>query len=77
MNRDPDPRPADLTPSTRQRVRAIRFGLSLDWWAVLIALGLAMLVRANVLPAVPWDAKKPAPVRPATQPASATPSAPR
>jgi hypothetical protein len=28
--------------------------LSLDWWAVLLALALAALVRAGLLPRVPW-----------------------
>lgn len=62
--------PQGLTPSTGQRVRAIRFGLSLDWWAVLVAVLLAVLVRANALPAIPWEAKKPAAptTRPAGQP---------
>jgi hypothetical protein len=68
---DGNERPGGLTPSTGQRVRAIRFGLSLDWWAVLIAVALAVLVRANILPAIPWEAKKPAATatRPASQPA--------
>jgi hypothetical protein len=68
---DGNERPGGLTPSTGQRVRAIRFGLSLDWWAVLIAVALAVLLRANVLPAIPWEAKKPAAptTRPASQPA--------
>jgi hypothetical protein len=67
---DKNSKPEGLTPSTGQRVRAIRFGLSLDWWAVLVAVALAVLVRANVLPAIPWEAKKPlaATTRPATQP---------
>ena len=29
-------------------------GLALDWWAVLLALVLALLVRAGVLQHVPW-----------------------
>jgi hypothetical protein len=28
--------------------------LSLDWWAVLLAVALAALVRAGVLPQVSW-----------------------
>ena len=29
-------------------------GLTLDWWAVLLALVLALLVRAGVLQQIPW-----------------------
>jgi hypothetical protein len=29
-------------------------GLTLDWWAVLLALVLALLVRAGVLQHIPW-----------------------
>lgn len=29
-------------------------GLSLDWWAVLLALVLALLVRAGVLQHISW-----------------------
>jgi len=29
-------------------------GLTLDWWAVLLALVLALLVRVGVLQHVPW-----------------------
>ena len=28
--------------------------ISIDWWSVIIALILAVLVRADVLPAIPW-----------------------
>ncbi len=28
--------------------------LSLDWWAVLVALGLTVLTWTHVLPAVTW-----------------------
>ena len=31
-----------------------RFRLSLDSWAVAIALGAALLVRAGVLKHIPW-----------------------
>jgi len=30
------------------------WGLSLDWWAVLLAVVLALLVRAGVLQHVGW-----------------------
>jgi hypothetical protein len=29
-------------------------GLSLDWWSVLLALAAAALVKAGVLPHIPW-----------------------
>lgn len=48
-----------LHPNTVQRVSAIRLGISLDWWAVIVAVLLAVLVVSGVLPKVPWD--KPAP----------------
>jgi hypothetical protein len=38
-----------LTPSTQQRVRAVRLGISLDWWAVIAAIVLGILVRLNWL----------------------------
>jgi hypothetical protein len=28
--------------------------LSLDWWAVMIALSAALIVKLGVLPPVPW-----------------------
>jgi len=28
--------------------------LSLDWWSVLLALVVAALVKAGMLPAIPW-----------------------
>jgi hypothetical protein len=33
---------------------ATRPGLTLDWWAVLLALVLALLVRVGVLQHIPW-----------------------
>ena len=41
-----------LHPSTQQRVRAVRLGLSLDGWAVVAAIVLAILVRVGVK--IPW-----------------------
>jgi hypothetical protein len=29
-------------------------GLTLDWWAVLLAVVLALLVRVGVLQQIPW-----------------------
>jgi len=49
-NRGSDAGP--LHPSTKQRVRAVRLGLSLDGWAVVAAIALAILVRCGVV--VPW-----------------------
>jgi hypothetical protein len=31
-----------------------RLQISLDWWAVLTALALALLVLIGILPSVPW-----------------------
>ena len=31
-----------------------RRGLTLDWWAVLLAVALALLVRVGVLQQIPW-----------------------
>jgi len=28
--------------------------VSLDWWAVIVAIAVAALVRFDVLPAIPW-----------------------
>jgi hypothetical protein len=32
----------------------VRKRISLDWWTVLAALAAAVLVKAGVLPAIPW-----------------------
>jgi len=41
---------------TVDAVRSVtnKWGLTLDWWAVLLALVLALLVRAGVLQHIPW-----------------------
>jgi hypothetical protein len=44
-------------------VRATRMGISLDWWAVIIAVALAALIRANFLPAIPWESPAPPPAK--------------
>jgi len=49
----PPPEPFDS--ETLESVRATRMGISLDWWSVIIAVALAVLLRANILPAIPWD----------------------
>ena len=43
-----------LHPSTVQRVRATRLGLSLDWWSVIVALLLGALIWSGILPAIGW-----------------------
>jgi hypothetical protein len=39
---------------TKANASAPRRGLSLDVYAVILALGLALLVRLNLIPAVLW-----------------------
>jgi hypothetical protein len=46
--------PEPLHPSTVDRVRATRLGLSLDWWAVIAAVVLAAMARLNWLPFIKW-----------------------
>jgi hypothetical protein len=60
----------DLPPSSKpfdseslESVRATRMGISLDWWSVIIAIALAVLLRANLLPAIPWDTPVPTPAK--------------
>lgn len=43
-----------LAEATRERVAAVRLGISLDWWAVIAAVVLAALVHFNVLPDIGW-----------------------
>jgi hypothetical protein len=43
-----------LAPTTQQRVIATRLGIALDWWAVIAAVVLAILVRFNILPSIGW-----------------------
>lgn len=45
---------AQQHPNTEQRVTATRLGFSLDWWSVIVAAVLAVLVLSGVLPAIPW-----------------------
>ena len=54
MSHDPsfDSRAKPLHPATTQRVRAVRLGLSLDGWAVVVAIVLAVIVRLGVK--IPW-----------------------
>ena len=48
---------------TLESVRATRMGISLDWWSVIIAVALAVLLRANILPAIPWDTSSAPPAK--------------
>ena len=41
-------------PNTTQRIRATRLGFSLDWWSVIAAAVLALLVLSGILPTIPW-----------------------
>ncbi|HOD84256.1 MAG: hypothetical protein BWX88_04938 [Planctomycetes bacterium ADurb.Bin126] len=43
-----------MHPNTEQRVKATRLGLSLDWWAVIVAMILAGLIVSGLLPPVGW-----------------------
>jgi hypothetical protein len=43
-----------LAQKTQERVAATRLGIALDWWAVIAAIILAVVVRFNVLPNVTW-----------------------
>jgi hypothetical protein len=52
--RELEPKNPPLHPVTQQRVRAVKLGLALDTWAVLVAVVLALLIRFNVLPAIAW-----------------------
>lgn len=45
---------AQQHPNTEQRVTATRLGFSLDWWSVIIAVALALLVLSGLLPNIPW-----------------------
>ncbi|HEY0605100.1 MAG TPA: hypothetical protein VGD58_19430 [Herpetosiphonaceae bacterium] len=41
-------------PNTVERIKAVRVGFSLDWWSVIAAVALALLVLSGLLPAIPW-----------------------
>ena len=46
---------AERRKSGRRIEQAVtRSRLSLDWWAVIVAVAVAALVRFDVLPAIPW-----------------------
>ncbi len=43
-----------MSEENKAAVAATRLGLSLDVWAVITALLLALLIRVGVLKHVPW-----------------------
>ncbi len=43
-----------MSQSNAAEVRKFKFALSLDTWAVLVALLAAILIRTGVIPRVPW-----------------------
>jgi hypothetical protein len=40
---------ASLSEPTQERLKAVRLGVSLDWWAVILAIVLAAAVRLSWL----------------------------
>ena len=42
------------SPSTARTAPTRRFALSLDTWAVLLSLALALLVRSGIIKTVAW-----------------------
>ena len=46
--------PVSEHSNTDERVKATRIGFSLDWWSVFVAVALALLVLAGLLPVIPW-----------------------
>ncbi len=61
--KSPSPSAEPFDSETLESVRATRMGISLDWWAVIIAVALAALIRASLLPAIPWDSPAPPPAK--------------
>ena len=43
-----------MSQSTASEVPKKKFALSLDTWAVIVALLAAILIRTGVIPRVPW-----------------------
>jgi hypothetical protein len=39
---------------TKSGPRLTPAGLGVDWWSVLLALATAALVKAGILPHIPW-----------------------
>ncbi len=44
----------DKTETIKVAEKAAGLGISLDYWAVALALGLALLVRLGLIKQVPW-----------------------
>lgn len=44
----------ELTPEPKAKSNRMRVNISLDWWAVITALVLALLVVLGVITTVPW-----------------------
>lgn len=49
IQQDPTPQPASAKTPVPTRP-----GLSLDWWAVIVALVLVILIWSGLIPAVGW-----------------------
>ena len=43
-----------MAQASQEQSRPKAFQLTTDWWAVLAALALAVLVRAGLIHKVPW-----------------------
>lgn len=41
-------------PNTEERIRATRLGFSLDWWSVIVAALIVVLLLTGILPNIPW-----------------------
>lgn len=48
---DPTPQPTSTEASAQTHTRP---GLSLDWWAVIVAVVLVVLIWSGLIPAVGW-----------------------
>jgi hypothetical protein len=45
---------SDKQETTEVARKAASLGISLDWWAVTVAIGLALFVWAGWIKRVPW-----------------------
>jgi len=43
-----------MSQPSQPRTEKRSFHLSLDTWAVLVALAAALLIRAGIIPRIPW-----------------------
>jgi hypothetical protein len=39
---------------SRNRLSSAKTSLPLDWWAVLLAIAAAFLIKVGVVPRIPW-----------------------